>query len=387
MRLRSLMLVTLLAATLLITSAFAAVSIFATGMDAPEAIAPTAAGNFLVTDARADGPIWSVPAAGGTATQVASAGYSLRDGVFLPASFGSVGGQFLVVGGDGTLASASTMDASNTVSPYASQANSLWNTPVVASGFGRHNGEVLVTNQGSGTGDGSVDIFTPSGTVGRLANLPSVNVPFGAAQAPAGFGPLGGTLLVSDGGGGGIYSVNPTGRVSLFATIPLGTGQNGLRQIAFAPSGWGRYSGDLFVSLNTRDIVIVSRNGSIIGRISGTFNPRGLRFTTLAGNASLLFSDVSMGVIQGGASVARRPAARGQRSCRSCAMVPARRPAPRCYVRWPVGASGAGISEPGPDGGVSVREVVPSSARATDSSRRRGRARAHSIRRLRLPSL
>jgi hypothetical protein len=300
MRFRSLMLVTLLAATLLITSAFAAVSVFATGVVIPETIARTAAGDFFVTDADADGPIWSVPSAGGTATRVASAGYVLLGGVFLPADFGSVGGQFLVVGADGTLASASTMEASFTVTPYATQADSAWTTPVVASSFGRHSGEVLVTNQGSGTGsrDGSVDIFTPSGTVGRLTNLPSVNVPFGAAQAPSGFGAVGGTLLVSDAGGGGIYSVNPTGRVSLFTTIPLGTGQSGLRQMAFAPPGWGRYSGNLFVSLNTRDIDIVSRNGSIIGRISGSFNPRGLLFTTLAGNASLLFSDVSTDVIR-----------------------------------------------------------------------------------------
>jgi hypothetical protein len=303
MRFQSLMLVTLLAAALFVTSAFAAVSVFATGMVTPETIARTAAGNFFVTDADDGGPIWSVPAAGGTATQVASAGYSLRDGVFLPASFGSVGGQFLVVGGDGLAngnAFASTMNASFTVTPYASQAHSLWNTPVVASGFGRHNGEVLVTNQGSGTDshDGSVDIFTPSGTVGRLTNLPSVNVPFGAALAPGGFGNVGGTLLVSDAVGGGIYSVNPTGRVSLFTTIPLGTGQGGLRQMAFAPSGWGRYSGNLFVSLNTRDIDIVSRNGSIMGRISGSFNPRGLLFTTLSGDLSLLFSDTSTGVIR-----------------------------------------------------------------------------------------
>jgi hypothetical protein len=303
MRFQSLMLVTSLAAALFIASAFAAVSVFATGMVTPETIARTAAGDFFVTDADDGGPIWSVPAAGGTATQVASAGYSLRDGVFLPASFGSVGGQFLVVGGDGLAngnAFASTMNASFTVTPYASQAHSLWNTPVVASGFGRHNGKVLVTNQGSGTDshDGSVDIFTSSGTVGRLTNLPSVNVPFGAALAPGGFGNVGGTLLVSDAVGGGIYSVNPTGRVSLFTTIPLGTGQGGLRQMAFAPSGWGRYSGNLFVSLNTRDIDIVSRNGSIIGRISGSFNPRGLLFTTLSGDPSLLFSDTSTGVIR-----------------------------------------------------------------------------------------
>jgi hypothetical protein len=303
MRFRSLILVTLVAAALFVTSAFAAVSVFATGMVVPETVARTPAGNFFVTDADATGPIWSVPSGGGSATQVAAAGYSLRDGVFLPAGFGSVRGQFLVVGGDGLAngnAFASTMDASYTVTPYASQANSLWNTPVVASGFGRHSGEVLVTNQGSGTDshDGSVDIFTPSGTVGRLTNLPSVNVPFGAALAPAGFGNVGGTLLVSDAVGGGIYSVNPTGRVSLFTTIPLGTGQSGLRQMAFAPSRWGRYSGNLFVSLNTRDIDIVSRNGSIIGRISGSFNPRGLLFTTLSGDSSLLFSDTSTGVIR-----------------------------------------------------------------------------------------
>jgi len=238
MRLRRLVLVALLGAALSATSVLAAVSVFATGVVAPETVAQTAAGDFLVTDADDDGPIWSVPAGGGTATQVALAGYSLRDGVFLPASFGSVGGQFLVVGGD-TSASASTMDASHTVTLYATQANSLWNTPVVVSGFGQHKGEVLVTNQGSGTGanDGSVDIFTPSGTVGRLTDLPTVNVPFGAAQAPTGFGPVGGTLLVSDADGGAIYSVNPPGRVHLFTMVPLGTGQSGLRQIAFAAGG------------------------------------------------------------------------------------------------------------------------------------------------------
>jgi hypothetical protein len=303
MRLRSLLVVALLPTALCASAVLAAVLVFATGMSVPETIARTAAGDFLVTDADDSGPIWSIAAGGGFATLVASTGYSLRDGAFLPAGFGSVGGQLIVVGGDAVengTAFASTMDASHTVTPYASQANSLWNTPVVVSGFGQHKGEVLVTNQGSGTGlrDGSVDIFTPSGTVGRLTNLPMVNVPFGAAQAPAGFGSVGGTLLVSDAGGGGIYSVNPTGRVSLFTTIPLGPGQTGLRQIAFAPSGWGRYSGNLFVSLNTLDIDIVSRNGAVIGRISGTFNPRGLLFTTISGSPTLLFTDTSTGVIQ-----------------------------------------------------------------------------------------
>jgi hypothetical protein len=304
MRRRSLVLVTVLAVALSIPAVVAAVSGFASGMVVPESITRTAAGNFFVTDAGPDGsgPIWSVPAGGGTATQVASADYSLRDGLFLPANFGSVGGQFLVVGGEATengTGFASTMNSSFTLTPYASQANSLWNTPVLASGFGQFKGDVLVTNQGSGTGshDGSVDIFTPDGTVGRLTDLPALDTPFGAVLAPAGFGAVGGTLLVSDAGGGGIYSVNPTARVTLFTTIPLGSGQGGLRQMAFAPSGWGRYSGNLFVSLQRRDIDIVSRTGSIIGKITGSFNPRGLLFTTISGKPTLLFSDTASGGI------------------------------------------------------------------------------------------
>ena len=301
-RLFGALVLTLVATALAATASFASVSVFATGPVTPETIARTPAGDFLVTDADDSGPIWSVPSTGGSATQKALAGYSLRDAIFLPAGFGSVGGQFLVVGGEAVengTAFASTMDASFTVTPYALQARSLWNTPVLATSFGQFSGDVLVTNQGSGTGsnDGSVDVFTPSGTVGRLTTLPSVNVPFGAALAPGGFGTVAGTLLVSDAAGSGIYSVSSAGNVTLFTTIPL-TGQSGLRQMAFAPQGWGRYSGNLFVSLNARDIDVVNRDGTIIGRISGAFNPRGLLFTTMSGAPTLLFSDTRNHVIQ-----------------------------------------------------------------------------------------
>jgi hypothetical protein len=292
-----------LVAALAATSAYAAVSVFATGMIVPESITQTASGSFYVTDADDSGPIWSIPAGGGSATRLAKARYSLRDAIFLPAGFGSVGGQFLVVGGQAVVngtAFASTMDASFKVRPYASQARSLWNTPVFATSFGQFSGDVLVTNQGSGTEsrDGSVDVFTPSGTVGRLTTLPSVNVPFGAALAPGSFGDVGGRLLVSDAGGSGIYSVSSSGAVSLFTTIPLASGQSGLRQMAFAPKGWGPYSGDLFVSVNTRDIDVVNNGGVVVGRISGSFNPRGLRFTTLSGSPTLLFSDTSTGFVR-----------------------------------------------------------------------------------------
>jgi hypothetical protein len=108
---------------------------------------------------------------------------------------------------------------------------------------------------------------------------------------------VGGTLLVSDANGSGIYSVDSAGNVSLLTTIPLGVGQSGLRQIAFAPTGWGLGTGNLFVSITSRDIDVVNSSGSVIGRISGMFSPRGLLFTTLSGRPTLLFSDISTGRI------------------------------------------------------------------------------------------
>jgi hypothetical protein len=287
-------------AALYASSGSATVSVFATGTNMPETITPTASGGFFVTDADAPGDIWSVPATGGTALSVAQAGFSLRGGLFLPGSFGSVGGQFLVVGvgAPDTTALASTMDAVFTVTPYAQQKKAVWTQPVLAPNFGSFSGDVLVTNQGLPNFPGSVDAFTPSGTVGRVATLSSFPpTPFGAALAPLGFGAVGGTLLVSDANGSGIYSVDSAGNVSLFTTIPLGAGQSGLRQIAFAPTGWGLGTGNLFVSITSRDIDVVNSSGSVIGRISGMFSPRGLLFTTLSGSPTLLFSDISTGRI------------------------------------------------------------------------------------------
>jgi len=288
-------------AALYASSGFAAVSVFATGTNSPETITQTASGNFFVTDADALGDIWNVPAAGGPASSVAQAGFTLRGGLILPGSFGSVGGQFLVtgVGAPDTSGLASTMDASFTLTPYTQKTKAIWTQPVLAPSFGSFSGDVLVTNQGASKKPftGSVDSITPSGAVGRLATLSSVNTPFGAALAPSGFGSVGGTLLVSDAAGSGIYSVDSNGKVSQFATIPLSTGQSGLRQIAFAPTtGWGVGNGKLFVSLNNGAIDVVNGAGSVVGSISGTFSPRGLLFTT-SGSPTLLFSDISTGNI------------------------------------------------------------------------------------------
>jgi hypothetical protein len=301
-RLLGLLVFGLLASALAVTACFAATTVFATGMAVPESITPTAFGNFFVPDA--NGKIWNVPAIGGAVSQAAdlSATETLRGGLILPSSFGSVGGQFLFVGRatSGGAALAGTMNTSTfATSPYQSQANGVWTQPVLASSFGSLSGDVLVTNQGSATTLGSVDYFTPSGGVGTLATFSSsAIIPFGAALAGSSFGGVGGpSLVVSDAGGNGIYTVDTVGNIKLFTTIPLGTGQGGLRQIAFAPKEWKKYGGDLFVSVDTTDIDVVNRDGVVIGKISGAFNPRGLLFTTMAGKPTLLFSNTRDGSI------------------------------------------------------------------------------------------
>jgi hypothetical protein len=130
--------------------------------------------------------------------------------------------------------------------------------------------------------------------VGTLATFPSSVQPFGAALANSSFGEVGGpSLFVSDSrpSNGGIYTVDPAGTIKLFTTIPLGP-TAGLRQIAFAPKEWKKYGGDLFVSLNTGAIDVVNRDGVVVGKISGAFSARGLLFTTMSGQPTLLFSNI-----------------------------------------------------------------------------------------------
>jgi hypothetical protein len=190
------------------------------------------------------------------------------------------------------------MDSSNTVTLYRSQANGAWTSPVLAPSFGSLSGDVLVTNQGGPGSAGSVDYFTPSGGVGTLATFPSTVQPFGAALANSSFGEVAGpSLVVSDSRSNGIYTVDPAGNIKLFTTIPLDAGQTSLRQIAFAPKEWKKYGGDLFVSVNTGAIDVVNRDGVVVGKITGAFNARGLTFTTMSGQPTLLFSNIRNGTI------------------------------------------------------------------------------------------
>jgi hypothetical protein len=285
----------------LLTSMLHAITTFATGMVLPESITQTASG-FIVTDVT--GAIWMVPAGGGAASLLTTVPFGVRGGMIMPATFGSLGGRFLAVGVNGkgmgeARGAASTIDLSvspPTITPFATEPRTIWFQPLLATDFGSFTGDILVTN-----GFFEVDFFSPTGGIGTVATfLPKAFMkgvlPFGAAFAPSGFGSVGGTLLVSDTqpGSGAIYSVDSTGNTSLFTTIPLSGDQTGLRQIAFAPQGFGSFGGDLFVSVETGIIYVVNGQGTIVGHISGDFDPRGLFFL---GDTTLLFSDQSLGQI------------------------------------------------------------------------------------------
>jgi hypothetical protein len=98
-------------------------------------------------------------------------------------------------------------------------------------------------------------------------------------------------LLISDAGTGHIFAVDANGDSSLFATIPLGPNQYGLRQMAFAPAGFGNYGGDLFVSITGSvtgggaygAVAVLDASGQVVailieGNLLAPLDPRGLYF-------------------------------------------------------------------------------------------------------------
>ena len=132
-----------------------------------------------------------------------------------------------------------------TVTPVTSQPGTQFISPVLApSGFGSVAGQVLVTDN-----DGTVRAIDQSGNLTRLPRFPGTRL-FGAALAPQGFGAFGGDLLVTDAASGNVFAIDSQGNVSHFATVSLGLNQPGLRQMTFAPSGFGAYGGDLVLSIS-----------------------------------------------------------------------------------------------------------------------------------------
>ncbi len=129
-------------------------------------------------------------------------------------------------------------------------------TPAIApSTFGAGAGNLFVTAQVGpvAVSTGGVLQVTPTGAVSVFYAAPALsssNSPFGIVFAPAGFGSVGGTMLVSVQTGTGtdnIMSINANGQASLFASIPNILGGGDVRQMSFAPANFGAFSGDLLL--------------------------------------------------------------------------------------------------------------------------------------------
>jgi len=101
-----------------------------------------------------------------------------------------------------------------------------------------------------GPGNGFVDIFNMNGVmVKRLISNGTLNSPWGIALAPAGFGDLGGTLLIGNFGDGTIHGYDPTtgahaGQILIPSGRPLMI--EGLWGLTFGNGGQGGDTGILY---------------------------------------------------------------------------------------------------------------------------------------------
>jgi hypothetical protein len=222
-------------------------------------------------------------------------------GAFLPSNYGTLAGQFLAAGrtaGASTVtsqgAAISSTGAVTAIPSLTNVGGNSWAGVAIApSGFGTFGGTAFLANEGpnSGPGPGGIYTLNPTNLAAPLFATITGGQPFGLAFAPAGFGGVAGNLLVSDSVSGKIWSVSPTGTVTLFATVPLRAGQFGDRQMAFAPAGFGAYGGDLLVSVSGSNagggvagtVDVLNSSGATIaflatGVAGAPFDPRGLFF-------------------------------------------------------------------------------------------------------------
>jgi hypothetical protein len=259
-------------------------------------------GDYLVTNPSQNftgrGVVNSVPAAGGPPSVFATVNPVLPiGGIFLPASYGALAGQFLIAGRSGGAAGPGVVIALSSTATQTPIAQNLAgvqfaDVAIAPAGFDSAGGQVLLANEGFATAP-TVDTLSTGLILSTLpgATFPSGTEPFGLAFAPSGFGSLAGDLLISDSNSDAIYALNPSGTLSRFTTVPFGAGQLGLRQMAFAPAGFGAYGGDLLVSVSGSNagggiagsVDILNDAGQVIaflaeGTVGMPYDPRGLYF-------------------------------------------------------------------------------------------------------------
>jgi len=255
----------------------------------------TQGGNYFVNNATvgfsAFGNVFTVPAAGGVASNFASPGFLQPiGGLFLPSNYAPLAGQYLVAGNTFTAPGQSNLGVINSSGVFTTLlqgiGGSQWADVIIAPpGFDSAGGMVLLANEGDG-----IYFVKPDLTYSILSGSLTGGIPFGLAFAPAGFGAVGGDLLISDAVSGNIYALTPTGGLRLFTTVPLAAGQFGLRQIAFDPPG-SLYGGDLFVSVSGSNAgggfggstEVLDGSGNVVaflaqGTLGAPYDPRGMYF-------------------------------------------------------------------------------------------------------------
>jgi hypothetical protein len=310
---------TALAASLGVAAASvaSAASVFGSGPYAlPEGVSAGPSGTYLVSDLRNE-TVYQIPAAGGAPTGSVPVGFLAAGTVDLSSYYGDLAGTYLVYGSnasetEGLVAqlgpSGAGPVAANAVIDTASL---LVQAAVAPSAFGSIAAGQVVFSTASEFN--SLDVLSANAlgasrfTFTGPGMTPGVGTA-GIAFAPTGFGAHGGDLFVSEQSTGEIDVINAEGVATRFATLALPPQSNtGLRQIAFAPAGFGNYGGDLFVSVAGRNgggglygaIDILNGSGQIVAHYSqgselDPLDPRGLDFTA---NDTLLFANADPQII------------------------------------------------------------------------------------------
>jgi hypothetical protein len=302
------------------------ITTISTGFSLPEDIVPVpagfgslAAGSYLVTDPTqgftGPGTIYDVPAGGGTPTVFANLGVVQPiGGLFLPSAYGADAGDFLAIGRDSStgVGDVAVVNSSGTPAIVDSGVGTLQfaDAAVAPAGFDSAGGDVIMVNE-----DGNLSILNPdfstSPLPGGVVPNTATSYPFGLAFAPSGFGAVSGDLLITNGDSGALYALSPSGSLSLFTTIPLGPGQVGLRQLAFAPAGFGAYGGDLLVSVSgsvsgggiAGSVDVLNSSGNVVaylaeGSVGNPYDPRGLYFS----GSNVLVADADPSIFSAPAS-------------------------------------------------------------------------------------
>ena len=260
-------------------------------------------GQLFIPDAT-NNVIYALPQNGGAPTVFASSAVApvgANSGLFVPASFGgAAGGKYVAFSVNGN---SSAIDSSGAGTPFVSVSGGQFSTSLIApASFGAYSNQIIAMDESASHMQALA--IDASGNATKIAGF--TFEPFGSLVAPAGFGSLGGKILVDNGfNGGDIVALGADGSVTPFTNVPLKAGQVGLRQMALAPAGFfpdvnkplllvsvtGSRSGGGTLG----DVVAIDSDGNIVESLRDNlgitaFDPRGLYFLD---DKHLLLSDSS----------------------------------------------------------------------------------------------